>query len=128
MSEEQSPVRASRPAARRPGIRLYVILSRPTARAGDRDAVRAEHFAYIHDLEARGVLFAAGPEVDENDKPQGPGIIIIRAASLEAARAIADAEPFHRDRYREYDIRSWRISEGGFGLRVRFTERTFEFE
>lgn len=110
------------------GKRLYVILTRPTAIAGDREAVRTEHRAFINDLEARGILFAAGPEVDESDRSQGSGIIIIRAESLEAAKQIADAEPFHRLGYREYDIRTWRVSEGSFRLSVRLTEQTIVFE
>jgi uncharacterized protein len=108
------------------GKRLYVILSRPTDRGG-RDVVRDEHRAYILDLERRGVLFAAGPEVDENDRSQGPGIIIVRAASLAQAKQIADAEPFHRHGFREYEIRTWRISEGGFALNLRFSDQTIDF-
>jgi uncharacterized protein YciI len=108
------------------GKRLYVILSRPTARGAGRDAVRGEHRNYIDRLEREGVLFAAGPEVDESDKSQGPGIIIIRAASIAQARAIADSEPFHRDGFREYEIRTWRISEGGFSLNVRFSDKSVD--
>ena len=110
------------------GKRLYVILSRPTPRGGDRHGVRAEHFAYIDGLERRGILFAAGPEVDENDQPQGPGIIIIRADSLAAAKAIADAEPFHRLGYRDYEIRIWRISEGGLKLDIRFSDSSVRID
>ncbi len=113
---------------RRPGLRLYVILSRPTATAGEREKVRAEHHAFILDLAARGVLFAAGPEVDEDDRSQGPGIIVIRAASLTAAKAIADAEPFHRNGYRDYEIRTWRISEGSFRLSARLSDGTLAIE
>ena len=113
---------------RRLGLRLYVILSRPTDIGRDRDSVRAEHVAFIDDLERRGILFAAGPEVDEEDRPQGPGIIVIRAGSLAEARAIADAEPFHRYGYRRYEIKTWRISEGGFTLAVRFSEKSVELK
>ena len=110
------------------GLRLYVILSRPTATAGDRDTVRAEHQAFIGDLEARGVLFAAGPEDDENDRSQGPGIIVIRASSLEEAKRIADAEPFHRLGYREYEIRTWRVSEGSLRVSLRLSDQVLGLE
>ena len=116
------------PGRKRLGKRFYVILSRPTEKGGDRAAVRAQHFAFIDDLERRGILFAAGPEVDESDEPQGPGIIVIRAPNLEAAAAVADSDPFHRLGYRRYELRTWRISEGGFTLRTRFSGQTFELD
>ncbi len=119
---------STRPPRKGLGLRLYVLLSRPRPNAGNREHLREEHWNYIQDLEARGILFAAGPEVDENDVSQGPGIIVIRAPSLAAAKAIADAEPFHRDEFRDYEIRTWRVTEGGFGLRVRFTEKTMSIE
>jgi hypothetical protein len=37
---------ASRPERKSLGLRLYVILSRPVPNAGNREVLRAEHFAY----------------------------------------------------------------------------------
>lgn len=43
--------------------------------------IRNEHFAYLLELERRGVLFAAGPFVDENGERHGAGMLILRAKS-----------------------------------------------
>ena len=42
------------------GKLLWVILSEPTSSAEERRKVHHEHLAHQYDLEARGILFAAG--------------------------------------------------------------------
>ncbi|MFM1813992.1 MAG: hypothetical protein RLZ98_687 [Pseudomonadota bacterium] len=107
---------------------LYVIFSEVVEGSGDRDQVKAEHYAYQFSLEDRGVLFAAGPLLGENGKPTGTGMIVVRAASMEEAKAIADGDPFHKNGFRKYRIQPWRISEGTFSLRVKYSEGTFELD
>jgi uncharacterized protein len=63
------------------------------------DDVRA-HCAYLASLEARGVLELAGPF---RDAPMG--ILVLRVASAEDARAIADADPFVTRGVRRAEIR-----------------------
>jgi len=56
------------------GKRLFLVFLLPTDKAGDRSAVRLEHFKFVKRLEAEGRLFAAGPYVDERTgKPTGEG-------------------------------------------------------
>src|SRR5215212_1576083 len=43
--------------------------------------VRTDHFAYLLELERSGVLFAAGPFVDEDGVRHGAGMLLVRAAS-----------------------------------------------
>jgi len=103
--------------------RLYVILTTPT---GTIDALAAQlgaHLAYQKDLEARGITFAAGPFADDAEQQwSGEGMIIVRAASLEEARAIADADPMHSSGVRRYRIRPWLLNEGSVSVTVRYSE------
>ena len=111
------------------GKKLYVVISEPAAgAAGDRAAVRAQHLEYQYKLERDGVMFAAGPFLVANDQPNGTGLIIYRAASLEAATEIADNDPFHRLGLRTFRIMPWRVSEGTLGIRVNYSAGTFEID
>ena len=74
--------------------RLYVIFSEPTEKTGDRGKVFPKHIAYQLEIERKGILFAAGPFVDGKGKPQGPGMIVIRAKSMVEAKRVAEADPF----------------------------------
>jgi uncharacterized protein YciI len=76
--------------------RLYVIFSEPTDKAGDRRKIFPKHIAYQLEIERKGILFAAGPFVDGKGKPQGPGMIVIRAKSMAEAKRVAEADPFHK--------------------------------
>ena len=110
------------------GKELWVIFSEPTSTAEQRRAVHAEHLARQYALEASGVLFAAGPFLDEAGKPRGPGMIIIRAANELEARAIADRDPYHRGGFRSYRLERWKLSEGTFGLRVNYSNGTYSID
>jgi uncharacterized protein YciI len=112
--------------AQRPHLRkqLYIIFSEPASDWGaeKRHTVHGEHLAHQYDIEARGIMFAAGPFIDEAGKPQGPGMIIVRAANEAEARAIADADPYHKLGYRKYRLQKWSLNEGSFGLKIRFSD------
>ena len=49
-------------------------------------------------------------------------MIIIRADSMEEATRIAEADPMHSSGARTFRIRSWLMNEGGFNLRVTFSD------
>ena len=103
--------------------RLYVILTMPTGTLDTLAAQLGAHLAYQKDLEARGITFAAGPFADDAEQQwSGEGMIIVRAASLEEARAIADADPMHSSGARRYRIRPWLLNEGSVSLTVRYSE------
>jgi hypothetical protein len=108
--------------------RLYVIFSEPTDKGGDRRKVFPRHIAYQLEIEKKGILFAAGPFVDARGKPQGPGMIVVRAKNMAEAKRIADADPFHRLGYRTYRIQPWQVNEGGFSLRVKFSDGSFALD
>ena len=103
--------------------RLYVILTTPTGPLEALAEHLGAHLAYQKDLEARGVTFAAGPFADDAERQwSGEGMIIVRAASLDEARAIAEADPMHRSGVRRYRIRPWLRNEGSITLSVRYSE------
>ncbi len=107
---------------------FWIIFSDPVEGAGDRRPVHPQHLAHQYDLESRGILFAAGPFLGEDGKPCGPGMIIIRADSEAQARAIADADPYHAKGFRKYRLQRWSMNEGTIGLRVNFSNGSYEID
>lgn len=95
----------------------------PIASFGD---VLREHLMFLNDLEKRGILFASGPFRDEATAWGGDGMALIRAASLEEAEAIAQAEPFQKAGIRQNRVRPWQLNEGGFSISVRLMDKEFE--
>jgi uncharacterized protein YciI len=71
------------------GKKLFAVLWRANADAELGHGLR-EHLEYMSELERRGVLFASGPL---SGKP-GDGLSILRAATIEDVRAIAEPDPF----------------------------------
>jgi uncharacterized protein YciI len=105
------------------GMQLYVILTRPAA---GMDAVlenMGAHLAYQKELEATGVMFAAGPFANEDETLwQGAGMVIVRAGSVELAREIAAADPMHSSGARDFTIHPWLLNEGSLTFRVTYSD------
>ncbi len=66
-----------------------------------------DHLAYLQQLDAAGSLVLSGPFMDRSG-----GMVLVRAASLEDARAIAEADPLVRRGVDTYDLREWRMTRG----------------
>ena len=101
------------------GKKLFVVLWRANAGA-ELGPVLREHLEYMIELERRGVLFASGPL---SGKP-GDGLSILRAATIEDARAIAERDPFVTKGLRSFDLREWTLMEGSIGLTLNCSDRT----
>ncbi|MGO4908539.1 YciI family protein [Pseudorhodobacter sp. W20_MBD10_FR17] len=100
-------------------LELYVATSIPAKASEDVKASLPAHLAYQAKLEADGSLAFAGPMSDETgEHMQGMGLIIYRADSLEAAQALAKADPMHQSGARAYTMRRWMINEGSVSLHV----------
>ena len=54
---------------------------------------RPTHVEYLNKLNAEGKLAIAGPFLDSDGKPNG-SLVIVEAADIDAARALADADPY----------------------------------
>lgn len=100
-------------------LELYVAHSTPAKAPEDVKASLPDHLAYQAGLERAGRLAFAGPMSDETgEHMEGVGLIIYRAASLEEARDLADADPMHLSGARSYVMRRWMINEGSLTLQV----------
>ena len=100
-------------------LELFVVESTPT---GDPEAVRAtlpDHLDYQREMEQHGKLVLAGPVSDPTgEEMQGTGMIVYRAASMDDARAMADADPMHKAGARSYTLRKWLVNEGSLTINV----------
>lgn len=106
-------------------LELYAAISTPAKEPQDLKAILPDHLAYQAKLEQAGSLAFAGPMSDETgDHMQGMGLIIYRAPSLDAARALADADPMHQTGARTYLIRRWMINEGSLTVSVGLSTKS----
>lgn len=54
---------------------------------------RPAHLEHLNALNAAGTLKMAGPFLNAEGKPNG-SLVIVEAADIDAARALADADPY----------------------------------
>lgn len=104
---------------------LYVIFTRrvPGVSLTQMRTVTPDHLAYQVQLEKQGVMWGAGPLFTPDDTSwEGDGMVIVRAASLEHAQAIAEADPMHQRGVRQFDIRPWLLNEGSMTIQVSFSD------
>ncbi|MDJ1016810.1 MAG: YciI family protein [Paracoccaceae bacterium] len=104
---------------------LYVVMSTPAADPGKIREVLPAHLEYQAEQERAGALFLAGPMSDETgNEMQGIGLIVYQAPSLEAARALAEADPMHQSGARTFVLRRWLVNEGSLTLSVGLSAKT----
>ena len=106
--------------------KFYAVLSRPSSAPERLKPLLPAHLEYMIGLEKRGLLFASGPLSDGAGPPSGAGLTILRAASAEEARALAEADPFVANGVRTFDIKEWTIMEGSLGLKVNLSDQSIE--
>ncbi len=105
-------------------LEMYVVESTPSAEPPELQATLPAHLAYQKEMEKAGKLAFAGPLSDETGESMtGAGLIIYRAASLEEARKIADADPMHAEGKRSYRLRRWLINEGYLNLSITLSDQ-----
>jgi uncharacterized protein YciI len=106
---------------------LYIIHTTPAAPRAELDKVLPAHLAHQVRLEKDGIMFAAGPLSNEDGARVG-GMIVIRAESFAAAKAIADSDPFHKAGLRTYTLMRWTVNEGSYGIRVNYSDQSVTIE
>jgi uncharacterized protein YciI len=104
--------------------KLWVIITKDVAPTEEVHALSAAHIQYQISLEERGIMFGAGG-LRKPDGTRVAGQIVIRAKDEAEARAIADADPRHIAGVRTYELFEWSMNEGGFNIRVRFSDRSY---
>ncbi len=109
-------------------LELYVVMSTPDGAPELLREVLPEHLAYQQRVEAEGRLVFAGPLSDESgEEMQGAGLIVYRAESLNAARALAEADPMHARGARTFSLRRWLINEGSLDFGIRLSQQSVRF-
>jgi hypothetical protein len=114
---------AQQMAARMLGKHLYVVHTTPAAPREQIAALLPAHLEHQVRLEKSGIMFAAGPLANEDGTPGG-GLIVIRAESFAAARAIADSDPLHRAGLRTYTLRRWTVNEGSYSVTINYSDQS----
>ena len=108
---------------------LYVVHTKPTNGMGPVMDNIGPHLEFQVKIEQEGIMFAAGPLwADDEETWEGEGIVVIRADNLAHAKEIAASDPMHASGARDFTVRPWLVNEGGFNLRVTFSDggRTVE--
>jgi uncharacterized protein len=109
------------------GKQFYVIVTKPVAPREALDKVLPEHLEHQVKLEKSGILFAAGPMANEDGSTAG-GLIVIRADSFAAAKAIADSDPYHRAGLRTYSLTRWTVNEGAYSVRINYSDQSVSID
>ena len=110
-------------------LELYVVESTPAKSPEDLQATLPDHLTYQQEQEKAGTLAFAGPISDlTGEQLHGSGLIIYRAASMEDAKKLADADPMHATGTRTYTLRKWLINEGSLSLNVGLSTNRIGFE
>ena len=100
-------------------LELFVVQSTPVAAPEVVKNTLPAHLEYQRDLEQRGILVLAGPTSDTSgDHMQGAGMIVLRAQSMDEARALAEGDPMHKSGARDFTLCKWLVNEGSFSVNV----------
>ncbi|NEA43310.1 hypothetical protein G3I76_63545 [Streptomyces sp. SID11233] len=102
--------------------RLYVVSSKPVNGLGPIQEVLDEHVRFQTKLEVDGTMFAAGPLASEDlQEWLGEGLFVYRAASMEEAVKLAEADPMHKSGARTFTVREWLLNEGTYSVQVFYS-------
>jgi uncharacterized protein YciI len=85
-----------------------------------------EHLKYALQLEQDGVLFAAGPFVDDEGKMVGDGMFIVRANTKAEAAEILAKDPIHVGNYRRCTVYGWTLHEGKLNVSLDLSTQRYK--
>ena len=95
--------------------KLYVVLSKGGAAPEQIAEHLPQHLEYMIGLEKEGRAVRLRAAGRSRGGARGDGLTILRAASAEAARKIAQADPFVVNGLRSFELREWTVMEGSLG-------------
>jgi putative dehydrogenase len=109
--------------------RLYVGLSKVNRSSPPPPIdVIHEHLKWAQGLERQGVLFAAGPFVDDEGAILGDGLFVVRADSeAEVADLLAD-DPIHVGNFRRCTVHGWALHEGTINVSINLSDQTYSLD
>jgi uncharacterized protein YciI len=105
------------------GLKLWVITSKTVVDREKTAPLLQAHLEHQVWLEKEGVLFGAGPLRNPDGSRADLGLIVIRAASAEEARRIAESDPMYRAGVRTYTLHEWTLNEGRLTVTVDFSDQ-----
>lgn len=85
-------------------IRYVMLLSHIPGKTFTEEVVRA-HVEHLKKMENDGQLVLCGPFSDYKG-----GIVVMNTATIEEARELAEADPFIKEGYETYEIRTLELS------------------
>ena len=108
------------PRARLLGRDYWLVLSTPARATTGADIEHHvdEHVTWLLQLEADGVVVMSGPLTSGPGVRAGSGVTVMRAASEEQAREIAQADPFVVAGLRTVEVFGWRVNEGSIQVEL----------
>ncbi len=108
-------------------LEVFACVTTPAREGPPPPDLLSAHLAYQKDLEARGQLFLAGPLSDTTGTAMsGAGLIVYATPDIDAARALAAADPMHESGQRSFTVQAWRLNEGAPIPGVRLSGRSFD--
>ncbi|MFQ5879853.1 MAG: YciI family protein [Dehalococcoidia bacterium] len=84
----------------------YLVLSRWTVPIEQGAAYINDHLEFQYRNHQAGNILFSGPTPDLS-----VGIYVIRASSLDEAKRTADADPFHAQGVRQYEMLEWEVHQ-----------------
>jgi uncharacterized protein YciI len=106
---------------------LWVIITKAVAPPEKVRGHLKAHLEHQIALEKAGIMYGAGPATRPSETVPAFGLIIIRAKDEAEARRIADSDPMHASRVREYELYAWSLNEGRINVTLNFSDQTFGF-
>lgn len=111
--QESVPAASLRDKPGRARSEIFCVQGRAVAGPGALTQHLQAHLHYLHQLQMKAVLLAAGPMLDRSGAfYHGDGQFLLRTRDLEAARIIATRDPFHITGVRINAVAPWLLSEG----------------
>ncbi len=103
---------------------LFVVRSTPIVSRERLLEGLPAHLEYQTRMEAEGRLVMAGPLSDPTGTATtGEGLIVYRAPDIATARALAEADPMHRDGLRSFVLCAWLLNEGALQFVVSLSRQ-----
>ena len=96
---------ADQPSGSRPEAKYYLIFLNAIPGKPLTPEVVDRHAAHLAELDNDGKLVLAGPIPE-----RAGGLIVLRVASLDEAKAIAEEDPMVRGAYQTYELGTWLMS------------------
>lgn len=89
-----------------------------------------DHLNWVIAMEKTGQVFCSGPFVDSQvtkAKPGSPagGMTIVRASTIDEAIDCVNQDPYVINEVVSFEMKEWLLMEGGFNLKVSFSQGSY---